>query len=106
VSYFNEDKSFIIEGQFSNDSLIGFGRVAFKDQVHSVGFHRDYYLHGFGKKLQIDGKTLQGYFQYDILYDKDDVSTYDPLNDGIARTIEWDNYLTHMDEDELDEAEE
>jgi len=49
---------------------------------------------------------LQGYFQYDFLYEKDDVSTYDPSTDGIARTIEWDDYLTHMDEEELDEAEE
>jgi len=58
VSYFNEEKSFIIEGQFKDDVLDGFGRVTFKDQVHSIGFHRDFFLHGYGKKFQIDGKTV------------------------------------------------
>ena len=62
VTYYNEEKSFVIEGQFKNDSLVGFGRVTFRDQVHSIGFHMDYILHGFGKKLQQDGQILEGFF--------------------------------------------
>ena len=31
VTYYNEEKSFVIEGQFKNDSLVGFGRVTFRD---------------------------------------------------------------------------
>ena len=66
----------------------------------------DYILHGFGKKLQQDGQILEGFFQFDLLFKKEDISTYNHETDVIAMTLKWDDYLTVLDEDDLDEAEE
>ena len=84
------DAGWIYEGQFVDSQLDGFGRSL--DQYgffFTIGFHKNGKKHGFAKSI---GKGAYGcggaLFEHHVLKKKEEVQSYDPDTDRIAKPFD------------------
>jgi hypothetical protein len=75
ITGFEDSASWVIEGQFEDDLLTGFGRMfSASAATHDIGFYNEDILHGYAR-LFVDGKYQEGLFNNGLFYRE--VSDYD-----------------------------
>lgn len=83
------DSGVIYEGQFTHDTLNGFGRVIWSDGYYCIGFWKQGLLHGYAQRI-IGGTSDEGQFEKASLWfldkpkKKKEIFDYNPDIDMIA----------------------
>ena len=87
----------VVEGQFENDLLNGFGRIIRSDGYSAAGWWRNGHLMGFAKQIWPDKSSREGLYE-NMPKDMRYVRMYDVYRDIKAKEINFERYITFTDE--------
>ena len=95
-----------MEGQFDNDKLSGFGRRVNSNGSSQIGWHKEGYFHGYAKIIYSDNALKEGLWEKnEFRRNPEDIKEYDAENGLIAQPVRWDDYITKVGEEYLEEVE-
>ena len=100
----------LIEGEFFNNQLYGFGRSVLTDGSYAMGwFYNDEHLQGYGyrvllsdlidKEAKTEGHWDCKYFINDDPCDKKEITRYNPNVDKVAMKVDDGKYIISIEVD-------